>query len=344
MGNTLSTIVISVLVFGALIFIHELGHFLAAKWAGIRVNEFSLGMGPVIFQRQKGETAYSLRAFPVGGFVSMEGEDDGSNDERAFCNKSVGKRLLVISAGAIMNLLLGFLLMIILVCMGNAVGTTRISQFGEGAVSSQWLQVDDEIVSVNGHRVRTPNDISYEFMNEDDGILDMEIIRDGSKVNLSGVTFDMQDIGDGLKAIRIDFKVYGVQKTIWNVPPYAFNWSVSIMKQVWSSLVKMVTGQFTLNQLSGPVGVASTIGEAASMGLDSTILIIAFITINLGVFNLLPFPALDGGRLLFLLIEMIRHKPIKPEYEGYVNTAGLLILLGLMAMVTFNDVIKLIFR
>ena len=344
MGNTVSTIVISVLVFGALIFIHELGHFLAAKWAGIRVNEFSLGMGPVIFQRQKGETAYSLRAFPVGGFVSMEGEDDGSNDERAFCNKSVGKRLLVISAGAIMNLLLGFLLMIILVCMGNAVGTTRISQFGEGAVSSQWLQVDDEIVSVNGHRVRTPNDISYEFMNEDDGILDMEIIRDGAKVNLSGVTFDMQDIGDGLKAIRIDFKVYGVQKTIWNVPPYAFNWSVSIMKQVWSSLVKMVTGQFTLNQLSGPVGVASTIGEAASMGLDSTILIIAFITINLGVFNLLPFPALDGGRLLFLLIEMIRHKPIKPEYEGYVNTAGLLILLGLMAMVTFNDVIKLIFR
>ena len=310
MGNTLSTIVISVLVFGALIFIHELGHFLAAKWAGIRVNEFSLGMGPVIFQRQKGETAYSLRAFPIGGFVSMEGEDDGSNDERAFCNKSVGKRFLVISAGAMMNLLLGFLLMILLVCMGNAVGTTQISQFGEGAVSSQWLQVDDEIVSVNGHRVRTPNDISYEFMNEDD----------------------------------IDFKVYGVQKTIWNVPPYAFNWSVSIMKQVWSSLIKMVTGQFTLNQLSGPVGEASTIGEAASMGLDSTILIIAFITINLGVFNLLPFPALDGGRLFFLLIEMIRRKPIKPEYEGYVNTAGLLILLGLMAMVTFNDVIKLIFR
>ncbi|GAA6514071.1 site-2 protease family protein [Phocea massiliensis] len=344
MGNTLSTIVISVLVFGALIFIHELGHFLAAKWAGIRVNEFSLGMGPVIFQRQEGETAYSLRAFPIGGFVSMEGEDDGSNDERAFCNKSVGKRFLVISAGAMMNLLLGFLLMILLVCMGNAVGTTQISQFGEGAVSSQWLQVDDEIVSVNGHRVRTPNDISYEFMNEDDGVLDMEVIRDGEKINLSGVTFDMQDIGDGLKAIRIDFKVYGVQKTIWNVPPYAFNWSVSIMKQVWSSLIKMVTGQFTLNQLSGPVGVASTIGEAASMGLDSTILIIAFITINLGVFNLLPFPALDGGRLFFLLIEMIRRKPIKPEYEGYVNTAGLLILLGLMAMVTFNDVIKLIFR
>ena len=199
-------------------------------------------------------------------------------------------------------------------------------------------------MAVNGHRVRTPNDISYEFMNEDDGVLDMEVIRDGEKINLSGVTFDMQDIGDGLKAIRIDFKVYGVQKTIWNVPPYAFNWSVSIMKQVWSSLIKMVTGQFTLNQLSGPVGVASTIGEAASMGLDSTILIIAFITINLGVFNLLPFPALDGGRLLFLLIEMIRRKPIKPEYEGYVNTAGLLILLGLMAMVTFNDVIKLIFR
>lgn len=344
MGNTLQTIILSVLVFGALIFIHELGHFLAAKWAGIRVNEFSLGMGPVVFQRQKGETAYSLRAFPVGGFVSMEGEDDGSSDDRAFCNKSIGKRLLVVAAGAMMNLILGFLIMVILVCMGNAVGTTRISQFGEDAVSSQWLQVEDEIVSVNGHRVRTPNDISYEFMNEDDGVMDMEVIRDGEKIKLTGVTFNMQDVGEGLKAIRIDFKVYGVHKTIWNVPPYAFNWSVSIMKQVWSSLIKMITGQFTLNQLSGPVGVATTIGEAASMGLDSTLLIIAFITINLGVFNLLPFPALDGGRLLFLFIEMIRRKPLKPEYEGYINTAGLLLLLGLMAAVTFNDVIKLLFR
>ena len=179
--------------------------------------------------------------------------------------------------------------------------------------------------------MRTPNDISYEFMNEDDGVLDMEVIRDGEKINLSGVTFDMQDIGDGLKAIRIDFKVYGVQKTIWNVPPYAFNWSVSIMKQVWSSLIKMVTGQFTLNQLSGPVGVASTIGEAASMGLDSTILIIAFITINLGVFNLLPLWTLDGGRLLWIAIAWLTD-PFLADKVCRMVTAALLLALAALGI------------
>lgn len=341
MINTITTILIAVLVFGFLIFVHELGHFLAAKWAGVKVNEFSLGMGPAIYKKEKGETTYSLRAFPIGGYISMEGEDDESGDERAFCNKPPMKRFVVLAAGAAMNLLVGFIIMIILVSMGNGIGTSVIGGFAENAKSSQWLMKDDKIVSINGAKIRTPNDITYEFVREKDGFVDMEVLRDGQRVALPGVEFEMQEVAEGVNVIKIDFMVMGAKKTIVNVPLYAIDWSISIMKQIWGSFMDLITGNFALNQLSGPVGVATAIGEASSMGIQSMLMMIAFITINLGIFNLLPLPALDGGRLFFLLIEAIRGKPIKPEYEGYVHTGGLFLLLGLMFVVTFNDIMKL---
>lgn len=337
--NTLLTILITVLVFGILIFIHELGHFLVAKAMGIRVNEFALGMGPKLISFGKGETKYSLRLFPIGGFCAMEGEDETSSDNRAFCNKPVWRRLLVTVAGAFMNLLLGFILLIILVSTMNLVGTTTIAKFNDGAVSNQDLQVGDEIVSINGSHVFIDNDIVYGLLRDRDGVVDMVVKRNGEKVKLTNVTFQTEDLGDGVTGTNIDFKVYSAEKTFFGVIKQSACWTLSVVKLVWSSLIDLITGQYGLNQLSGPVGVASAIGEASSMGLRSLLLLVVFITVNLGVFNLLPIPALDGGRLLFLMIEGIRRKPVK--HEAYVHMVGFALLILLMVVVSFNDIVKL---
>ncbi len=332
--------IVVVLVFGFMIFFHELGHFLAAKKAGVKVNEFALGMGPVLLKTQKGETTYALRLLPIGGFVSMEGEDSESGDAGAFCNKSPAKRFVIIAAGAFMNLLLGYVIMLALVMMSSGIATTEIHSFAQGATSNQYLQAGDKIVEINGKRIRTSNDISYELMREDDGIVDMVVVRDGQRVALDGVTFRMEEVQDGVKAIKLDFIVKGVAKNFWNVPVYAFDWTVSIVKQVWMSFVDLIGGRYSINQLSGPVGVATAIGEASGLGLDYMLILVAIITINLGIFNLLPIPALDGGRLVFLLIEAVRGKPVNPNIEGYINVAGLVALMGLMVFVTFNDIAK----
>ncbi len=332
--------IVVVLVFGFMIFFHELGHFLAAKKAGVKVNEFALGMGPVLLKTQKGETTYALRLLPIGGFVSMEGEDSESGDAGAFCNKSPAKRFVIIAAGAFMNLLLGYVIMLALVMMSSGIATTEIHSFAQGATSNQYLQAGDKIVEINGKRIRTSNDISYELMREDDGIVDMVVVRDGQRVALDGVTFRMEEVQDGVKAIKLDFIVKGVAKNFWNVPVYAFDWTVSIVKQVWMSFVDLIGGRYSINQLSGPVGVATAIGEASGLGLDYMLILVAIITINLGIFNLLPIPALDGGRLVFLLIEAVRGKPVNPNIEGYINVAGLVALMGLMVLVTFNDIAK----
>ena len=339
--NIAVTIIITIVVFGVLIFIHELGHFLVAKAMGIRVNEFALGMGPRLCGFVKGETKYSLRLLPIGGYCAMEGEDDTSEDERAFCNKPVWRRILVVAAGAFMNLVLGFVLLIILVSTMNLVGTTKIAQFNEGAISNQYLQVGDEIVSINGSHVFIDNDIVYGLLSDRDGVVDMVVKRNGEKVKLTGVTFQTEDLGDGVTGTNIDFKVYGVEKTFFGVIKQSACWTLSVVKLVWGSLIDLLTGQFGLNQLSGPVGVASAIGEASTMGIRSLLLFVVFITVNLGVFNLLPIPALDGGRLVFLIVEGIRRKPIKPEHEGWVHMIGFGLLMLLIVVVTFNDIVKL---
>lgn len=313
-----------------------------AKLFKVKVNEFSLGMGPKLFSKQKGETLYALRAFPIGGFVSMEGEDEESDDKNSFGSKKPWQKAGVIVAGAFMNLLFGYIVMIVLTIMSGRVGTTTVAMFNEGAVSNNYLRVNDRIVSVNGSKVKTPNDITFEFLRDKDGIIDLEVIRNDEKIKLPPIQFQMEEIEDGVNAINLDFKVYSKELTPLGVFGYSFNWAVTIVKQVWVSLIDLLTGRFGFNQLSGPVGVAAAIGEASTMGIDSLLLMVAFITINLGVFNLLPFPALDGGKLVFILIEAIRGKPIPAQYEGYIHTAGLILLLGLVVFVTFNDVIKLI--
>lgn len=334
-------IVLTILLFGVLIFIHELGHFLTAKAAGIQVNEFAIGMGPTILKTERGGTKYALRLFPIGGFVSMEGEDEDSDSPHSFNKVKIWKRIVVICAGAVMNLVLGFVILLCVTAGQDAIGTTTVARFEQGATSSQMLQVDDKIIKINGSYTNIDYDVLYTMMRDPDGAVDMVVVRDGEKIELKDVPFSTETMEDGSVVTTLDFKVYGEKKTFFGVVRQSFFYTGTVAKLVWTSLIDIITGRFGINQLSGPVGVASAVGEASSMGLSSFMMLAAFITINLGVFNLLPVPALDGGRLLFLLIEAVRRKPINPKYEGWVHAAGFLLLIGLMVVVTFNDILRL---
>lgn len=203
------------------------------------------------------------------------------------------------------------------------------------------LREDDEIVAINGRKCYIADDIIYEFARTENASADFTVIRDGEKIQLKGVTFDTVENDDGTSRMIIDFYVYPVEKTVHSVVREAANWTISLARTVFLSLIDLVTGHVAINQMSGPVGIVSSISEAVSYGYESVLLILAVITINLGVLNLMPFPALDGGKLLFLLIELLRGKPLNPKYEMLVNARGMIILLGFMAFVTFSDITKL---
>ena len=332
----------TIIVFGLVIFIHEFGHFAVAKLSGIKVNEFSLGMGPRVFGFKKGETDYSLRALPIGGFVAMEGEDEESDEENAFNKAPVQSRIAVVVAGAVMNLVLGFVVLVFLTSQQSAITSRTISMFHDGASTQQrGLQVDDEIIAVNGRRCYVANDLIYEFARTQNGVADLTVRRNGEIVKLNDVEFETYTDEDGIKQMVIDFYVYPQEKTFSSVINEAAKWTVSLARMVFLSLVDLVTGNVAINQMSGPVGIVTVISEAASLGLKNVLMILAMITINLGIFNLVPFPALDGGRHLFLIIEHLRGKPINQKYEIIVNTAGMFMLLTFMAFVTFSDITRL---
>lgn len=340
-------ILVAILFFGLIIFIHELGHFITAKLSKVRVNEFALGMGPTLVKFQGKETTYALRLFPIGGFVSMEGEDEESESEGSFNKKPIWKRMIIVAAGAIMNLLLGIVILSIFLTMQPLLTTTTVSDFYENATSAKTgLQVGDEIVSINGMTVLTTYDISVGMMRDKDGVMDFVVKRDGKNVNLPNVTFTTE-VKEGHTITVHDFYVQPEQKNFFTVVGGSVRWSMSVARLVWLSLFDIITGQYGFNELAGPVGTVAIVGESAVNGFRSweglmdMLMLMAFITINVGVFNLLPIPALDGGRLFFLLIELVRNKPLNRKYEGMVNAAGLFLLLGFMALVTFGDIIKL---
>lgn len=342
-------ILVAILFFGLIIMIHELGHFVSAKLFHVKVNEFSLGMGPAIFKKKKGETQYSLRCFPIGGYVSMEGEDETSDDESAFCNKKPWKKFIIVAAGAIMNLILGLIFVTILTCSEDLIGTTQIHSFYDNATSAQYgLEAGDTIKKINGTHIFSNRDISYCMLRDDDGIYDFVVERNGEDVELKDVHFKTEPAENGHNTIIYDFIIVGVDKNPINVMTTAVKDTVSIARLVWLTLFDLVTGHYGINDLSGPVGTVSIIAdvtsEAASSGtgIDTIIYIMALITINVGVFNLLPIPALDGGRLFFIIIEAIRRKPIPAKYEGYIHAAGLAVLLLFMVFITFNDIKNLI--
>lgn len=346
-------IIIGVLLFELIIFIHELGHFMTAKASGVKVNEFALGMGPRILRFKKGETIYSLRLLPIGGFCAMEGEDEESDNPRAFGKAACWKRIIIVVAGAVMNIVLGFILMMITLMPNSQFASTTISKFHENATTSASLKVGDEIVSINGYRVYTSQDLSFSLVTANqnsDGEFAPEIAvrRNGETVNLGNVKFGSREV-DGKKAIVLDFYVAPIQNNFWNLIAETGKGVVSTVRLVWASLFGLITGRFGFNELAGPIGMTSAISQVASAGLQSSfgdavmniVSVMMMITVNLGVVNLLPLPALDGGRLVFLIIELIRRKPVSAKYEGWVHAIGMIVLLAFMALISFSDILRL---
>ena len=334
----------AVLIFILLIIIHEFGHFIAAKALGVRVNEFAVGFGPKLFSKKFGETVYKANLIPLGGYCAMEGEDSSSNDPRAFCNKAAWRRFIIVIMGAVFNLLLGFVLISAVLAPEKRFATTVIADFSENAVSQQYgLKKDDRILYVDGRRIFTTYDLSYSFTNVKNGEVDITVLRDGKKTELQDVKFDT-DEEDGISYIKVDFIVYGKNKTFFSFISEVVSTGVSYCAVIWRSLIDLISGKYGISAVSGPVGVTAAIGNVAKQSLKNILPIAALITINLGIFNLLPLPALDGGRLLFILIEMITRKKVPEKYEAAVHTAGFILLIAFMLLITAKDIWSLIFK
>ena len=436
--------------------IHEFGHFITAKKSGIQVNEFALGMGPKIFGFKKGETQYSLRLIPIGGYCAMEGEDEDSENPRSFEKAKVWKRMIVVIAGAVMNILLGFILMFVVVVQQSTYSSTTIDSFPELSYSqNSGLQAGDKLLKINGTSIVSSRDISFALATtklvEVDGT-ELTVYQEDCLVNLfsflgttlserneaikNGETDYMSDqdaqamyseylqivenvnsaetleeaqsaYEDGYKTlyayvsdeeaqvpqievkesrtrfrvdilveragrqvlledvdfytylnsetqqpmVAVDFYTVPVERTFLTAVSESFKQTVSIGKMVWDSLVGIVTGKFGLSELSGPIGTASAISQVTSQSLASSgfidslntlIFMMALITVNLGIFNMLPFPALDGGRFVMLIIEAIRKKPVSMKIQNAINASGFIILIGFMLIISMKDIWQII--
>lgn len=334
------TVLIAILFFGIIIMVHELGHFTFAKLFGVKVNEFSMGMGPKLIKRKKGETSYTWRLFPIGGYVSMEGEDEESKDERAFNNKPCWQRIVIITAGALVNIFLGLIIVaIMLSTTGNYSGTNYVHSFtvdGQKVAEYNGLKSKDKIVKIDGKRVFYYSDVYYLLSRDSGGASDLTIERGGERIELNNVEMPFNTI-----------TMLGVDKTAGTVFKDTFKDSISICRMVWLSLFDLITGKYSVKDVSGPVGVVDYVSDAAQTSVKTAdysglLSMMALITINIGLFNLLPVPALDGGRLVFLLIELVRRKPVNQKYEALVHGIGMVALLLFMAAITFKDIYSLI--
>lgn len=343
-------VVISILLFSMVIFIHELGHFMTARWAGVKVNEFAIGMGPAIFKKQKGETLYSIRLLPIGGYCSMEGEDTESNDENAFGTKSAYKRLIIVAAGAIMNILLSVVFMVIILMQQTEFASTVIDSFSSDAVTNQYgLQNGDKILSMDGYNVSTYTDIGFVLAVNKDYSSNMVVERNGEKITLNGVKLATRENEDGKTVVMRDFYLQPIEKNFFTLIAQTFKEIVSNVRMTYATIVGLVTGTVSVNEVSGPVGMISMVSNAASEGLkenfmsalNNIIMMMMILSVNLGIFNLLPLPALDGGRVVFLILEAIIGKPVSRKYEGLIHTVGFVLLILFMLFITINDVFKL---
>lgn len=338
--NTVYPIIIAILFFELIIIVHEGGHFAAARLMKIKVNEFSIGMGPKIFSFTKGETKYSLRWILFGGYCAMEGEDEASSEAGSFSSKSVPARMLVVVAGALMNLLLGFLIIVCIISNQNLVGTTTVAKFDDNAVSaSSGLIVGDTIKSIDGMRVFTATDVETGLTRSPDDTLSITVERNG-KIQTLEVKFQMEEY-EGRKYVGMDFWLLGKEKTVGSVLKNSAATFVSYTRMVFLSVHDLLVGRYGLSDLSGPVGTVSVVSNAAKTSLNSLLRISAILTINIGLFNLFPIPALDGWRFFLLLGEGVFRKKLPAKWEYAINAAGLAVLLGVMVLVTFSDVTKL---
>mgnify|MGYP006068852287 FL=1 len=373
-------------MFLVMVSLHEFGHFITAKLMNFKILEYSIGFGPAIWHSKKSEIQYSLRAIPFGGYCKFEGEDEKSEDKRAFSNQPVWKRMIVVAAGGIFNVILGFVLFLFIVPALSPISTNVIDEVVENSyIEEAGILPGDEVVEINGKHVSFYNDISLYTQDFRAGEeCELVVKRDGEKLSFTfrpsesvteytytdegiEVTSSMNGVSEetvlyryGEGAERDDSKI-GTTETVTrliigfrpqqedinalNIWGEAWNETKFVVKLVYNSLWQMVTGRVGMDQMSGPVGIVAEVNNAVNSGSESWLYVLnltALLTINLGVFNLLPIPALDGCRLLFMIIELIRRKPIPPEKEGIVHAIGFLLLIALIIAVSFNDIMRLI--
>lgn len=379
------TAIVSILMFLVMISLHEFGHFIVAKILNFKVDEFAVGMGPAIFKKQKGETLYSVRALPLGGYCKFEGEDEGDNpDPRAFANQKPWKRLLVLLAGGTFNIILGFVLFLALVPMISPIATNVVDTVVEHSYIEQTgIRPGDEIIEINGKKVNFYNDITLYKQNiGKDEDVNIKVKRNGEKIDFKsrlseqivkvtyteeGAQIDNSVNGNTTGEFRkyddefikndalvgqtqtstnyiIGFVAKEKDINFFNVWGEAWNETRFVVKLVYQSFWQMITGKIGVQEMSGPVGIVSEVNNAVNSGkysLLNVLNLVALLTINLGVFNLLPVPALDGGRIFFVLVEIIRRKSIPPEKEGIVHGIGMLLLLLFVLFISFNDIMRL---
>ena len=382
------TAIVTIVIFLVLISFHEFGHFIMSKAVGVKVLEFAVGMGPAIFKRQGKETLYSVRILPIGGYCKLEGEDEETDDARAFCNQKLWKRFLVIVAGAVINLILGFIIFIIMIAGQDGIYTREIAQIDtRSALYGTAAQVGDEIVAINGKKIHLYNDIalySQDFSADQDITLTLKNGNEKKTVTIKPQVMEerYQYQEDGVRIFTTmngetqeSFLAYGPEDkalvadrigkeytgsslkigytpvmedvTLWNIIPEAYHNTGFVVRLVYNALWDLIRGQGSVDDLSGPVGIVSVVDTAVKSDTNNVLQVLnimALLTINLGIFNLLPLPALDGGRLFFMLIEFIRGKPVPAEKEGMVHAIGLLLLLAFAVLISFNDIMKLLGR
>ncbi|MBQ3427096.1 MAG: site-2 protease family protein [Clostridia bacterium] len=383
------TAIVTILMFLVMVSLHEFGHFITAKVMGFKILEYSIGFGPAVLKSKKSEIQYSLRAIPFGGYCKFEGEDEESEDPRAFSNRPVWQRIIVVAAGGVFNIILGFVLFLIIVPFSSPIRTNVIESVVPGSyIEEAGILPGDKVVGIDGKKVNFYDDIAlYTDEFRADGVYELIVKRDGERLKFtfspSEAVTEYTYTEDGIevkssingiaeepafysyesgKAIRDEEKT-GTTETVTrliigfvpktedvtfvNVWGEAWNETRFVVKLVYNSLWQMVTGRIGMDQMSGPVGVVSEVNTVVHSGAGSwlnILMLTALLTINLGVFNLLPIPALDGGRLMFMLFELITRRRVPPEKEGVVHAIGFALLIGLIIFISYHDIVKLVVK
>ena len=349
------SILFAILLFSFLIFIHEFGHFIAAKLSGVQVNEFSMFMGPAIFKKQRGETLYSLRCIPIGGYCAMEGEDADTDSPRSFRKAAWWKRLIILVAGAALNFLVGVLIMVIVFLPTKQFITPVVSSFESWSTvqGAEGLQVGDKFLEVDGEKIYNQSNVSLILTLNPGDVHDLVVERNGEKVVLNDFEMLRHEIQneDGTTSLMYGFSFTLEKATLGSKLQYAWSSCMDTVRSVRLSLQMLFSGRVGLMDVSGPVGIVqimSNTAQASASALDAFMNMLyfgGFIAINLAVMNMLPLPALDGGRVVGLLlttaVEKVTKKKIDPKYEGYLHGAGMILLLILMAVIMFKDIFVL---
>lgn len=350
------SILFAIALFSLLIFLHELGHFVAAKLSGVRVNEFSMFMGPAIWKKQKGETLYSIRCIPIGGYCAMEGEDGGSDDPRSFDRAAWWKRFIILAAGSFMNFLTGLVLLGIFYGPDQQFILPVVTQIEDGCtiVGEYGIQEGDRILELDGEKIYVYSDFQMILELNGGEQHDLVLLRDGRRVELKDFAMVKREFPneDGSTSLRFGFSFSLAPATFTETVKYVWNSALDMVRMVRLSLRMLLSGQAGIQDVGGPVMIVqqmTQVAEASSTTYYAVMNLIyfgAFIAINLAVMNLLPIPALDGGRIVCLLIttvvEAVTRKKIDPKYEGYLHGAGMILLLALMAVIMFKDIFVLI--